>query len=93
MNRSTCVICGKKRIQSSLKKIFGVWVCNHSRAKNSFQTNYLKTKNESLRDFPKCQELLFKSKQREIYELWDLYNAELKANVSEDIQYHFILLN
>jgi hypothetical protein len=92
MNRSTCVICGKKRIQSSLKKIFGVWVCNHSRARFNRNSNYLKAKDDYIREFPICQELLFKRKQREIYELWDLYNSELKANVSEDIQYHFVLL-
>jgi hypothetical protein len=92
MNRSTCVICGKKRIQSSLKQIFGVWVCNHSRSKNAPRPNYLKTKDDSYKDFPICQELLFARKKREIYELWDLYNSELKANVSEDLQYHFIIL-
>lgn len=91
MSRSTCVVCGKKRIQSSLKQIFGVWVCNRSRSKFNRNSRLLRTKDDYVREIPICQELLFKRKQREIYKLWDLYKSELKTNVSEDIQYYFVL--
>ena len=92
MERSTCVICGKKRNRKSLKKVFGVWVCYRSRSRYSRNSNYLKTENGSHREFSKCIELLFTHRKSEIYSLWDKYNEEIQNNVPNDLQYLFVLL-
>jgi len=89
MNRSTCVICGKKRIQSSLKKIFGVWVCNIPRSKNTANYVYLSTLSGSNMIFDKCQKELFKSKKEQIISLNMEYQKETDLNVNDEIKFHF----
>lgn len=89
MNRSTCVICGKKRIQSSLKKIFGVWVCNLPRSKNSTNYNYLSTLSGSYMIFDECQKELFRSKKEQIIKLNLEYREEIDLNVDSEIEFHF----
>jgi hypothetical protein len=89
MNRSTCVICGKKRIQSSLKKIFGVWVCNIPRSKNTAKYHYLSTLSGSHMTFDECQKELFKSKKQQIMLLHMEYQEEIDLNVNDEIKFHF----
>lgn len=76
--RSKCVICGKKRERTFLKKLFSVWVCNYEIGYHKENLVYLKSfDSETMRQFNKCQIVLLQNHLKQI----EILQHEVNKNI------------
>lgn len=73
-SRSKCVVCGRVRYQSKMKKINNVWLCNHS--SRSFLREMIKINNINI-GFNKCQLIYVENFKNNLLSVSTTYNSIL----------------
>lgn len=75
-SRSQCVICGRVRYQSKMKKIDNIWLCNHSQ--RSVPNVYVKFDGINVA-FNKCQLRYIENSKNKLLSIIDRYDKSVTA--------------
>lgn len=87
MERSKCVICGRKRERRFLKKVFGLWICHYTLGwRKTNEISLLHQDKTHIRYFTKCEIRIFEKEKNQLNKAIELFDNELKRNIP--IEYH-----